>query len=46
MGLLRAATTSVASGFGDQFKEFVTCPTIEKNVLYNMVKVIQTHLKV
>ncbi len=33
MGLLRAATTSVASGFGDQFKEFVTCPTIEKNVL-------------
>lgn len=33
MGLLRAATTSVASGFGDQFKEFITCPTIEKNVL-------------
>ena len=33
MGLIKAATTSVASALGDQFKEFVTCPEAEKNVL-------------
>ena len=33
MGLIKAATTSVASALGDQFKEFVTCPDAEKSVL-------------
>lgn len=33
MGLIRAVTSSVSSTFGDQFKEFVTCPTIEKDVI-------------
>ena len=33
MGLIKALTSSTSSAFGDQFKEFVTCPTIEKNVL-------------
>ncbi|MCM1371140.1 MAG: SPFH domain-containing protein [Clostridium sp.] len=33
MGLIKSLTSSVSSGFGDQFKEYVTCPTIEKNVL-------------
>lgn len=33
MGLIRAAVDALSSGFGDQFKEFVNCPTIEKNVL-------------
>lgn len=33
MGLIKAALSSVSSGFGDQFKEFVTCPTIEKDVI-------------
>ena len=33
MGLIRAALNSVSSTLGDQFKEFVTCPTIEKDVL-------------
>ena len=33
MGLIKALTSSVSSGLGDQFKEFVVCPEIEKNVL-------------
>ena len=33
MGLIKALTTSVSSTLGDQFKEFVTCPTIDKDVL-------------
>lgn len=33
MGLIKAVTTAVSSGFGDQFKEFVSCPTIENNVI-------------
>jgi len=33
MGLIKALTTAVGSGFGDQFKEYVSCPQIEKNVL-------------
>lgn len=33
MGLIKALTSSTSQTFGDQFKEFVTCPTIESNVL-------------
>lgn len=33
MGLIKALTSSTSSALGDQFKEFVTCPTIEKDVL-------------
>jgi len=33
MGLIKAITSSTSSALGDQFKEFITCPTIEKNVL-------------
>ena len=33
MGLIKALTSSVTSGLGDQFKEYVTCPEIEKDVL-------------
>lgn len=33
MGLIKALTSSTSSALGDQFKEFVTCPTIDKNVL-------------
>lgn len=33
MGLIKALTSSVSSGLGDQFKEFVTCPSVDKNVL-------------
>ena len=33
MGLIKALTSSVSSSLGDQFKEFVTCPTIDKDVL-------------
>ena len=33
MGLIRALTSAASSTLGDQFKEFVTCPTIEKDVL-------------
>lgn len=33
MGLIRATFSAVSSGLGDQFKEFVNCPEIEKNVL-------------
>lgn len=33
MGLIKALTSSTSSAFGDQFKEFVTCPTVDRNVL-------------
>ena len=33
MGLIKAATGAVSQVLGDQFKEFVTCPTTDKNVL-------------
>ena len=33
MGLIKALTNSTSSSLGDQFKEYVTCPSIEKNVL-------------
>ena len=33
MGLIKALTSSVSSGFGDQFKEFVSCPTIDNDVI-------------
>ena len=33
MGLISAAVGSVSSGLGDQFKEFVTCPTSDASVL-------------
>lgn len=33
MGLIKALTSSVSSGLGDQFKEFVTCPEIENDVI-------------
>ena len=33
MGLIKALTSATSSAFGDQFKEFVTCPTIDSNVL-------------
>ena len=33
MGLIKAATSSVSSALGDQFKEFVTCPATDKTVL-------------
>ncbi len=33
MGLIKAVTSSVSSTFGDQFKEFVSCPIIEKDVI-------------
>ena len=33
MGLIKALVSSASSTLGDQFKEFVTCPTIDKDVL-------------
>lgn len=33
MGLIKALTSSVSSGLGDQFKEFVECPQVENNVM-------------
>ena len=32
MGLIKAISSATSSALGDQFKEFVNCPTIEKNV--------------
>lgn len=33
MGLIKALTSSTSSSLGDQFKEYVTCPNVDKNVL-------------
>lgn len=33
MGLIKALTASTQGALGDQFKEFVSCPQIEKNVI-------------
>lgn len=33
MGLIKAVGSSISSGLGDQFKEFVTCPTVDADVL-------------
>ena len=33
MGLIKAITSSVGSALGDQFKEYVTCPSTESTVL-------------
>jgi len=33
MGLIKALKESVSSGLGDQFKEYVTCPEVDNNVL-------------
>ena len=33
MGLIKALTTSTSSAIGDQFKEYVSCPTMESGVL-------------
>ncbi len=33
MGLIKALISASSSTLGDQFKEFVTCPTIDKDVL-------------
>lgn len=33
MGLIKALTTSTSKTLGDQFKEFVDCPQIDKNIL-------------
>ena len=33
MGLIKALSNAASTALGDQFKEFVTCPTIAKNVL-------------
>lgn len=33
MGLIKAFTEGLSSGLGDQFKEYVVCPEISKNVL-------------
>lgn len=33
MGLIKALTSSTGSAFGDQFKEYVTCPQVDDKVL-------------
>lgn len=33
MGLIKALSNATSTALGDQFKEFVNCPTISKNVL-------------
>lgn len=33
MGLIKAVASSVSSGLGDQFKEFITCPEVSGDVL-------------
>ena len=33
MGLIKATTSSISSGLGDQFKEYIVCPQVENNVL-------------
>lgn len=39
MGLIKAFTNATSSSLGDQFKEFVTCPAMDKNVLVQRGKV-------
>lgn len=39
MGLIKALTSSTSSSFGDQFKEFVTCPTMGRDILVQRGKV-------
>jgi membrane protease subunit (stomatin/prohibitin family) len=41
MGLIKAIVGSTTTALGDQFKEFVNCPTVSKNVLIQ--KGIVTH---
>jgi membrane protease subunit (stomatin/prohibitin family) len=41
MGLIKALTNSAGSVVGDQFKEFVTCPTVDNDVL--MVRGVVSH---
>jgi len=41
MGLIKALTNSAGSVLGDQFKEFVTCPTVDNSVL--MVRGVVSH---
>lgn len=43
MGLLKSLTSSTSSALGDQFKEFVTCPTMDKETL--VVRGIVNHGK-
>lgn len=33
MGLIKALTSSTSTAIGDQFKEYVTCPSVDKNVM-------------
>lgn len=33
MGLIKATTSAISSGLGDQFKEFITCPEVSGDVL-------------
>lgn len=33
MGLIKALTSATSSALGDQFKEFISCPTVENDVL-------------
>ena len=33
MGLIKAAVSSISNQIGDQFKEFITCPAAEKDVI-------------
>ena len=33
MGLIKALTNATSTSLGDQFKEFVNCPTIDRNVI-------------
>ena len=37
MGLIKAFTTSTSGVLGDQFKEYVTCPTMDKDVLVQIM---------
>lgn len=39
MGLIKAVTSSVSSGLGDQFKEFITCPAVSGDVLIQIGEV-------
>lgn len=39
MGLIKALTSATSQTLGDQFKEYVTCPEIDKNVIIQRGKV-------